>query len=246
MIRVEHQGPRLDVVLDNPTRLNSQTAATWRSLAAIGKEPPAGVRVIVIRGEGTSFSSGLDKSVFAGEAEPNLTSMSKLNEHDFDSTVAAFQEGFTVWRHTPAIVIAAVRGYAIGAGFQLALAADMRIVSTTAQFCMREPSLGMVPDLAGTEPLLDLVGYSKALEICVTGRMVGAEEAASLGIASLCVADDQLESSVDDAVAAILSAPESSVIATKKLLASRVNAERENQRALERKFQRDLFREMMK
>lgn len=246
MIRVEHQGPRLDVILDNPTRLNSQTAATWRSLAAIGKEPPAGVRVIVLRGEGTSFSSGLDKAVFAGEAEPNLASMARLSEHDFDAAVASFQEGFTIWRQTPAIVIAAVRGYAIGAGFQLALAADMRIVSSTAQFSMREPSLGMVPDLAGTEPLLDLVGYSKALEICVTGRMVSAQEAESLGIASLCVADEQLESSVDDAVAAILASPENAVVATKKLLASKVNAERDTQRALERKFQRDLFKEMMK
>lgn len=246
MIRVEHRGPRLDVVLDNPDRLNSQTAATWRSLEAIGKEPPVGVRVIVIRGAGTSFSSGLDRSVFAGEAEPNLATMAGLNDTEFDAAVASFQRGFTVWRDCPAIVIAAVRGYAIGAGFQLALAADMRILSETAQFCMKEPSLGMVPDLAGTEPLLDLVGYSRALEICVTGRMVSAQEASALGLGTLTVPDADLEQSVDDAVAAILQSPVDSVIATKRLLAARVNRDREEQRGLERRFQRDLLRAMVK
>lgn len=244
MIRVEHQGERLDVILDNPDRLNSQTAATWRSLAAIGEKPPEGVRVIVLRGSGSSFSSGLDKSVFVGQSEPNLSSMAKMSDHDFDATVSGFQRAFTIWRECEAIVIAAVRGYAIGAGFQLALAADIRIVSDTAQFSMRETSLGIVPDLAGTEPLLDIVGYSRALELCVTGRMVHAEEAARLGIATLMVADGELEASVDDAVAAVLQSPASSVVATKKLLAKRANKVREEQRALEREYQKALLRGM--
>lgn len=244
MIRIEHQGPRLDVILSDPDHLNAQTASTWRSLAAIGAEPPAGVRVIVIRGEGTSFSAGLDKKVFAGEAEPNLSSMSALSASDFDHAIAEFQRGFTVWRETDAIVIAAVRGYAIGAGFQLALGADLRLASETAQFCMREPSLGMVPDLAGTEPLLDIVGYSRALEICITGRMVGAREALELGLATIVVTDEELEATTDDMVAAILAAPEGSVRATKKLLAHSRNRQRDEQRALERQFQSTLLRGM--
>ena len=211
-------------------------------MEAIGRTPPEGVRVIVIRGEGRAFSAGLDKEVFAGTAEPNLASMAAMNDHEFDQAVAGFQRGFTVWRESSAIVIAAVRGFAIGAGFQLALAADLRLLSETAQFCMKEPALGMVPDLAGTEPLLDAVGYSRALEICITGRMVGAREAYELGLATAVVPDDQLESATDDLVAAILSNPETSVAATKRLLAQRRNQQREDQRALERQLQRTLLR----
>lgn len=241
MIRIEHSGPRLDVILCDPDRLNAQTASTWHSLAAIGAEPPSGVRVIVIRAEGKSFSAGLDKRVFAGEAEPNLASMSQMNAQEFDQAVADFQRGFTVWRESSAIVIAAVKGYAIGAGFQLALAADLRVLGQSAQLCMREPALGMVPDLAGTEPLMDLVGYSRALEICVTGRMVGAEEAKELGIATVVVSDDEVESMTDDLVGAILAAPEASIRATKSLLARKRNEDRDQQRQWEREFQRQLF-----
>lgn len=244
MIRIDHQGQRLDVILSDPDRLNAQTAATWRSLASIGSSLPQGVRIVVIRGEGRAFSAGLDKRVFAGEAEPNLASMAALNDQEFDRVIAEFQRGFTVWRESDAIVIAAVRGHAIGAGFQLALAADLRILSETAQLSMREPALGMVPDLAGTEPLLDAVGYSRALEICVTGRMVGAAEAMEIGLANLVVNDEQLEGTVDDIVAAILAAPETSIRATKKLLAAQRNQDRDQQRALERQFQRLLLSAM--
>ena len=57
----------------------------------------------------------------------------------------------------------------MGAGFQLALACDLRVVADDARFAMRETSLGLVPDLGGTQPLVEAVGYSRALEICVTG-----------------------------------------------------------------------------
>ena len=86
--------------------------------------------------------------------------------------------GPSTGRRVPAVVsVAAVQGHAIGAGFQLALGADIRIVAEDAQFTMAEPTLGLVPDLGGTKRLVDLVGYSRAAEICLTGRRVGAEEA---------------------------------------------------------------------
>lgn len=242
MLRVEHYGPRLDVILDDPERLNAQTAATWRSLASIGASPPEEVRVIVLRGEGTSFSAGLDKAVFAGENEPNLAALSRLGEKEFDAAIAEFQQAFTVWRSAKAIVIAVVQGYAIGAGFQLALAADLRIVGRSAKFSMRETSLGIVPDLAGTEPLLDIVGYSRALEMCVTGRMIGADEAYELGLATIVVEDEQLADTTDDMVDAILAAPEQSVIATKQLLGRASTQRRELQRELERQLQAKLLR----
>ena len=75
--------------------------------------------------------------------------------------------------------IAAVQGHAIGAGFQLALACDLRILADDAKLCMKEPALGLVPDLTGTKPLVDIVGLPRAIELCLTARTVAAEEAAA-------------------------------------------------------------------
>ena len=80
-----------------------------------------------------------------------------------------------------------MQGHAIGAGFQLALACDLRVVAEDVSFAMRETSLGLVPDLAGTEPLVACVGYARALEICATGRAVRADEAVRLGLAQVAV-----------------------------------------------------------
>lgn len=246
MIRVEHAGPRLDVILAEPERLNAQTAATWRTLAEIAAKPPEGTRVIVVRAEGPSFSAGLDRRVMTGEISPGLAEIAALPDAEMDELIASFQEGFTAWRQSDAITIAAVQGYAIGAGFQLALAADIRIAAQDAQFAMRETSLGMVPDLAGTEPLLDLVGYGRALEICITGRMVPADEALHIGLVNAVVPLDSLSAAVDQAVAAILGAPDAAVRATKRLLAAEVNRRRDEQRRRERAEQRDLLRLLLR
>lgn len=246
MIRIEHAGPRLDVILADPERLNAMSGSTWRTLAEIGAAPPEGTRVIVLRADGPSFSAGLDRRVMTGQIKPGLAELAALGDRKLDEVIASYQEGFTIWRESEAIVIAAIQGYAIGAGFQLALAADLRIAAEDAQFAMRETSLGLVPDLAGTEPLLDLVGYSRALEICVSGRMVPAAEALALGIVSATAPVDSLMSVVDATVDAILAMPDSSVRATKRVLAKVANERRDDQRAIERAAQGDLLRALIR
>ena len=72
---------------------------------------------------------------------------------------------------------------------------------------MRETSLGLVPDLGGTQPLVEAVGYARALEICATGRWVGAEEAAATGLATVVVPREDLDAATADLVAALLAAP---------------------------------------
>ena len=86
-----------------------------------------------------------------------------------------------------------MQGHAIGAGFQLALACDLRVLSDDAKFSMAEVTLGLVPDLAGTKRLVDLVGYARALEICVTGRRIDAAEADRIGLATLVVPPAELD-----------------------------------------------------
>lgn len=208
-VRLDVEGELAVVTLCHPKRRNAQTPALWRALAAIGSELPGTVRVVLLRGEGVSFSAGLDRAMFSPEGipgEPNFLALAASGDQELDAAIAGYQEGFTWWRRPDVITIAAVQGHAVGAGFQLALACDLRVCAVDAQFSMRETSLGLVPDLTGTKPLTDLVGYGRALEICATGRWVGAEEAAAIGLANLTVPNEELDAAARDLAAALLAA----------------------------------------
>ena len=133
-------------------------------------------------------------------------------------TIGGWQRAFDWTSRADLISIAAVQGHAIGGGFQLALGTDIRIVADDVQFCMAEPKLGIVPDLGGTKRLVDLVGYSRASEICLTARRIGAQEALNIGLASAVVSRDELDATVDDTVAQLLAVPRDASIATKALL----------------------------
>ena len=203
------------------------------------------MRVVVLRAEGASFSAGLDVSAFqptrAG-AEPSLLHRLAVAEPDHrEEVIAGFQKAFTWWRECSAITIAAVQGHAIGAGFQLALACDLRLTSTQARFAMRETSLGLVPDLAGTKPLVDLVGYARALEICATGRWVDATEAAMIGLVNLVVEPDRLDAAVEDLVTRLLQVPSPALRETKALLAGATDRTHEEQQVAERAAQSRLI-----
>jgi enoyl-CoA hydratase/carnithine racemase len=232
-IRVDLDGPVSTITLSRPEVLNAQTPATWAALREVGDTLDPGVRVVVVRGEGRSFSAGLDKSVFGGASiggAPSFPEMAVMTPEDCAAVIEGYQQAFT-WLRRPEIVsIAAVQGHAIGAGFQLALAADLRVVAEDAQFCMAETSLGLVPDLTGTKPLVEAVGTSRALEICLTGRRVPADEAERLGLATLVVPRDQLDATVADLVAALLTPQVEAVRETKALILgapARTHAEQE-------------------
>lgn len=202
---------------------NAQTPATWRALATIGRSLDPQVRVVVLDALGPSFSAGLDRRMLDGSGvpgEPSLTELAGLPPAELDAAIAQFQAGFTWWRETSAVTIAAVRGHAVGAGFQLALACDLVVCAADARFAMRETSLGLVPDLGGTAPLVATVGYQRALEICATGRWVPAREAVDLGLALTVVPADELGPAVDDLAAALLAAPPGALRETKALLRS--------------------------
>ncbi|WP_435743669.1 enoyl-CoA hydratase/isomerase family protein, partial [Nocardioides sp. SYSU DS0663] len=131
------------------------------------------------------------------------------------------------------------------AGFQLALACDLRVVSTDAQLCMKESALGLVPDLTGTKPLVECVGYARALEICATARMVGADEAVRIGLALAAVPTDQLDQTVADLAEALTAPLHGAVSEIKALLQGAHERDLEDQRRLEREAQGRRFREMV-
>ena len=133
--------------------------------------------------------------------------------------------------------IAAVQGHAIGGGFQLALGCDLRILADDAQLCMAEASLGIVPDLGGTKRLVDLVGYSRAAEICLTGRRVDADEALRIGLASHVVPAGGLDSAVARTVTALLAVDRDAAAETKALLQRGHGRTQDEQQAAERTAQ---------
>lgn len=235
------------VTLTDPARRNAQSPALWRALVEAGQSLPGTVRVVVLRGEGPSFSAGLDRQAFTPEGlegELSFLDLARGTDKELDAAIAGYQEAFTWWRRSDLVTIAAVQGHAIGAGFQLALACDLRIVADDVRFAMRETGLGLVPDLTGTHPLVGLVGYARALEICVTGRFVQAAEAERIGLANLVVPADQLDAATSDLTAALLGAPRDAVIETKALLQGATHRGYEEQRAAERAAQARRLRDL--
>jgi enoyl-CoA hydratase/carnithine racemase len=227
--------------LNRPERLNAQTPHTWLWLRRLGAELPGTIRVVVVRGAGRAFSAGLDREMFGA---PWLLALAGASPDEADATIAGYQAGFG-WLARPDIVsLAAVHGHAVGAGFQLALACDMRIVADDARFTMAEPGLGVVPDLGGTRRLVELVGYSRAAEICLTGRRVPADEALRIGLATAVVAGDELDSAVATTVQALLRAPRDAVVETKALLLAASGRSQAGQEAAERAAQYRRLRDL--
>ncbi|MGW7582431.1 enoyl-CoA hydratase/isomerase family protein [Kitasatospora sp. NPDC054768] len=246
-VRLEIEGELAVVTLCRPKRRNAQSPALWRTLTDAGRELPGSVRVVLLRAEGVSFSAGLDRAMFTPEGipgEPTFLQLAASTDRELDDAIASYQEAFTWWRRPDLISIAAVQGHAVGAGFQLALGCDLRVVAEDVQFAMKETSLGLVPDLAGTKPLTELVGYARALEICATGRWVGAEEAAAIGLANLAVSGEDLEAAARDLAAALLAAPRGAVIETKALLQGAAGRSFDEQRSAERVAQARRLREL--
>ena len=142
------------------------------------------------------------------------------------------------------MTIAAVQGHAIGAGFQLALNCDMRVLADDARFSMAEVTLGLVPDLGGTKRLTELVGPSRALEICVTGRRIAADEAERIGLATAVVPADQLDGAVADLAAAILAADPGAVAEIKALISGAGGRSYPDQDRAEREAQSRRLRDL--
>jgi enoyl-CoA hydratase/carnithine racemase len=213
-IRLDRDGPVATVSLCRPEVLNAQTPAMWRRLRELGCELPGDVRVVVVRGEGRSFSSGLDR----GSAAANRVELARLPGEAAAQRLAGYQDAFSWLRRPDLVTIAAVQGDAIGAGFQLALACDLRILSGDARLSMAEVSLGLVPDLTGTDRLVELVGYARALELCLTARTVDAAEAHRLGLANVVVPTGDLGRAVADLTGRVLAADRDTVIEIKTLL----------------------------
>jgi enoyl-CoA hydratase/carnithine racemase len=192
-----------DVRLNRPDKLNAVSPEMFGALGAMGdrlKGDPR-VRVVVLSGEGRGFCSGLDFTAFqamAGQSDdtfpPSRNGGSSIPRGGVgdEGIVNGGQYAAWVWYELPVPVIAAIRGPALGAGFQIALACDFRIVAPDAKLSALEMRWGLIPDMTGTQMLPRLLGLDRARELVYTGRMVSGTEAVELGLATR-VADDPFE-----------------------------------------------------
>lgn len=233
------------ITLDRPEVKNAQQPAMWAAMARFLGNLGDEVRVVVVRGAGGTFSAGLDLGLFdAARAEEtgSLVGTARRPVQEIVDTIEVYQRPFAMLTDPRFISIALVEGYAIGAGFQLALCCDLRIVAEDARFCMKEPALGLVPDLVGTKPLVEAVGYAHALEICASARWVPAEEAGRIGLAQAVVAGGQLDETLAATIAALTAHSVDAVRATKALLQQAPGNTLEGQRLAERTAQAERLR----
>jgi enoyl-CoA hydratase/carnithine racemase len=180
--------------LNRPEKLNALNSESHEAIkqACSDAESDDDVRVVVIRGasppiapEGkrqkpAAFAAGADISEFVGKDSDDVRPFFENNAWE------------RVWNLTKP-TIAMVDGFALGGGAELALSCDLRVVSDRAKFGTPEINLGLIPGGGGTQRLCKILGYGKAMEMVLTGEMVGAEEALSLGLVNKVATPEDLE-----------------------------------------------------
>ncbi len=182
-VEIDAARERADIILDRPP-LNVIEMRQREQLRLVFEELDRDdrVRVIVLRSEGEHFSSG---GHIAGFLEASPEKVSRLA----DNIAAAAR------CHKP--VVAQVRGYAFGVGFELTLACDFRICSQTAQFALPEQRIGQIPGSGGSIRLLHMIGIQRTKDMTFRSRRVSGAEAKEWGMVLDCVPDDELEAAVD-------------------------------------------------
>ncbi|KDB05714.1 hypothetical protein U879_00245, partial [Defluviimonas sp. 20V17] len=173
-----------EVVLNRPRKKNAWTMAVFDGLAAAAADLRArkGLRAVILRGAGGCFSAGIDLSVLQGFAADFDAIRAQMLTPPDGQAANRFQAPVTAWADLPVPVIAAIDGVAFGAGMQLALGADFRIASPGARLSIMEAKWGIIPDMGISQSLPKLIRADLAKELIMTGRVLEAEEALSLGL----------------------------------------------------------------
>jgi enoyl-CoA hydratase/carnithine racemase len=195
-ILVSSQGGVAHVVLNRPAKKNGLDEAMFDGLIAAGEQLMADrtVRAVVLSGSGDCFCAGLDFQAFMAGGE--AVAMKLLGGRVGPANVA--QRAAWVWQELRVPVIAAIEGVAFGGGMQIAAGADLRYCTPTARFSVMEIKWGLVPDMGITKTLGPLLRPDVLLELAMTGRIVDASEAASLGLVTR-VCDDPIAQALETA-----------------------------------------------
>ena len=171
------------VTINRPEKLNALNDAMMREIGAVFEELAAdkSVGAIILTGAGRAFVAGADITRLAVAAQGELEKFARFGQGIFRKIELSSKP-----------VIAAVNGFALGGGCELALACHVRIASTQAKFGLPEVKLGLIPGYGGTQRLPRLIGRGPALQLILTGDTIDGAEAARLGLANAVVEPDAL------------------------------------------------------
>jgi enoyl-CoA hydratase/carnithine racemase len=198
------------VTINRPDVRNAMNWEVVDGLTRTGRELASNeeLRAVVVTGAGGVFSSGIDVTSFA-------------DSNGFDpvgANVARFQQAFTVFEELSVPVIAAVEKYCFGAGFQLALACDFRVVAQGATMSVMETRWGIIPDLGATTRLPRLIGLGRAKDLAMTARVIEVEEAAAIGFADRVTDEGQALKTALDWAMELASGPPLALAGIKRLI----------------------------
>ncbi|HVM19600.1 MAG TPA: enoyl-CoA hydratase/isomerase family protein [Egibacteraceae bacterium] len=222
------------VTLNRPDKLNAMSYEVFTGLhdaAAQAAEAArdSACRAVLVTGAGRAFSAGLDVALFGEQASGAAPD---------DERIAWLQQAFTGFEDLPVPTVAAIRGVALGAGCQLALACHLRIAAPDASLGLLEARWGLIPDLGATWRLPRLVGLGRATDLAVTARRIDAATALAWGLVdAVAEAEDDFDGWAHRYVAALAAAPTVAVGAVPQLLRNSYAGDRDTVLAAERRAQ---------
>ena len=205
-VRLEVDGAIGTIRLDRPpmNALNKQVQEEIRAAATEAGER-ADIRAVLVYGGEKVFAAGAD-----------IKEMSAMSYVDMAGRARGLSSSLTAVAEIPKPTLAAITGYALGGGFELALCCDRRIVGDNVKVGQPEILLGIIPGAGGTQRLARLVGPAKAKDVIYTGRFVGAEEALALGLVDQVVAPDDVYSAARGWLDQFAEGPAQALAAAKK------------------------------
>jgi len=183
------------VTLNRPDKHNAVNLEMFEALGDTGERLGAdrSIRAVVLSGAGEHFCSGIDTSMFAEDASGIDAALMRPGAA---TPANFFQRAAYVWRQLPVPVICAIRGVAFGAGFQIAMGADLRYAAPDSRLSIMEIKWGLIPDLAISTTLRDILPVDKAKELTWTGCIVAASQALELGLLT-AVHDDPVAAALE-------------------------------------------------
>lgn len=217
--------------LDRPP-MNALDTATQDRLKELAEEVTrrTDVRAVIIHGGEKVFAAGAD-----------IKEMQAMDHAAMVVRSRALQDAFSAVARIPKPVVAAVTGYALGGGCELALCADFRIAADDARLGQPEILLGLIPGAGGTQRLSRLIGPSKAKDLIFTGRMVKADEALALGLVDRTVPADQVYAEAHAWAARLARGPAIALRAAKEAIDTGLETDIETGLAVERNWFAGLF-----
>lgn len=185
------------IIINRPEKLNALNTETIEELTQAFQAfaDDSEIKVVIMTGSG-------DKAFMAGA---DIGELSQLNFTQGKNYVLKGQELTKLIENLEKPVIAAVNGYALGGGTEMALACHMRIASDKAKLGQPEVKLGLIPGFGGTQRLSRLVGKGKAMELILSGKNIDAQEALSIGLVNKVVSSDELEATTKELAQKIMS-----------------------------------------